>query len=965
MATITTNQTSYSNPKATLSVTATAQRKSNSQITITANWNIYTAGSAQTSGTAYRYLVLCNSGGSALAYASMNRGSWASNTTYTGSCTFTVNASQGTTSMVIGFKVSASNTSISSSGTLIWNGNKSTSTGNPAMQTGSVTFAGSTSAPFVNRIWAGDLNETGSTFAVFAHVQNTKQVQAAVWTNAHGQDDIKWVNMGSGTWNRNGTTYNYATVIPRSDHKNEYGLYYYHCYAGPTSQGIMKGMNIYLTKQYVFNGNGGSDGPAKSVNVRTTLGYLPTTSRTGYTFLGWFTRPEGGSQVTSSTPVTPDLTVSTITLYAHWQANTYTLTYDANGGSVTPSSQTSTYDSSWGTLATPTRTGHTFLGWYTAASGGTEVTSSTICEGDLTVYAQWAINSYTITFYPQGGTLDTGSMTGSYGQIFSTLPEPTRDRYDFVGWFDSPDQTIAQKIPIPYTLTENVDMYAQWTGKLYTVSFVSNMEGVANPSSIQAKYNTAIGTLPSLSKIGYTFMGWYTEQSGGTLITSSYVYDWAGNITLYGRWTESAIEIPNLETFLKIGVDPEYPCNGWYSVTADIEALNIQNNTSIGISDTKPYISNCSNFTGRIDGNHQTFRYSINNTSSNFQNFTGIFNKFSGELNNLNISITIDGNYQKVCGFCDVLSGKITTSIDGTQSNTQNDGITSGICYEMNQGTVSDVSIGLPISSNGPAAGIAYEYISGEVSLVDILPIDGISGKDYVGGLFSIYHMSGSITPLGSDIIVGNITGKDYVGGIIGKLTYQEGNGTVDIIQENVTNILCGDIVGDNYVGIIGYSELQNITPYSAIQGTGTIFSRKSNASLWIGNIEDDNMLKLSSDNIFIKNGDSVSIQASGGNNSIESAYYSIGYSENYGTEITSTGSQGFSNPISVTYDKTTMGEGTKLYVRIGSDKLISTIIFPININGIIGYYGNIPISDIYYGDKKIVKIYKGNRRIF
>lgn len=78
-------------------------------------------------------------------------------------------------------------------------------------------------------------------------------------------------------------------------------------------------------------------------------------------------------------------------------ANLYTLTYDANGGSVSQASKSVTSDSAYGTLATPTRTGYTFAGWYTAANSGTQVTASTICKGDATIYAHWKANSYTVT----------------------------------------------------------------------------------------------------------------------------------------------------------------------------------------------------------------------------------------------------------------------------------------------------------------------------------------------------------------------------------------------------------------------------------------------------------------------------------------------------------------------------------------------------------------------------------------
>lgn len=78
-------------------------------------------------------------------------------------------------------------------------------------------------------------------------------------------------------------------------------------------------------------------------------------------------------------------------------ADLYTLTYDANGGSISQASKSVTSDSAYGTLATPTRTGYTFAGWYTAANGGTQVTASTICKGDATIYAHWKANSYTVT----------------------------------------------------------------------------------------------------------------------------------------------------------------------------------------------------------------------------------------------------------------------------------------------------------------------------------------------------------------------------------------------------------------------------------------------------------------------------------------------------------------------------------------------------------------------------------------
>ena len=97
----------------------------------------------------------------------------------------------------------------------------------------------------------------------------------------------------------------------------------------------------------------------------------------GYTFDGWFTAPTAGTQVTSDTIVK---ITDNQTLYAHWTANTYTITFDANGGTVSPSTKTVTYGQPIGALPTPVRQGYRFDGWYTinVETGGSRVTEDTV-----------------------------------------------------------------------------------------------------------------------------------------------------------------------------------------------------------------------------------------------------------------------------------------------------------------------------------------------------------------------------------------------------------------------------------------------------------------------------------------------------------------------------------------------------------------------------------------------------------
>ncbi|MBO4327688.1 MAG: InlB B-repeat-containing protein, partial [Clostridia bacterium] len=166
------------------------------------------------------------------------------------------------------------------------------------------------------------------------------------------------------------------------------------------------------TYTVTFNENGGtlSGDNFKNVKYNSTYGTMPTPTRTGYTFDGWYTSESGGSKVTDSTKMT---TASNHTLYAHWMANKYTVTFNANGGSSSTSSKEVTYDTNYGTLPTPTRTGYTFDGWYTAASGGSEVTSSTkmTTASNHSLYAQWTVNKYTVLFDANGGSSSTSSKS--------------------------------------------------------------------------------------------------------------------------------------------------------------------------------------------------------------------------------------------------------------------------------------------------------------------------------------------------------------------------------------------------------------------------------------------------------------------------------------------------------------------------------------------------------------------------
>jgi uncharacterized repeat protein (TIGR02543 family) len=137
-------------------------------------------------------------------------------------------------------------------------------------------------------------------------------------------------------------------------------------------------------------------GSGGTASVTATYGNaMPTITvptRTGYTFGGYYTSSGGGGTqyytASGASARTWDKTSAT-TLYAKWTANTYTVTFDPNGGSVSETAREVSGGAAAGELPSPVRTGYIFAGWWTAAVGGTKISASTVVTSDVTYYAQW------------------------------------------------------------------------------------------------------------------------------------------------------------------------------------------------------------------------------------------------------------------------------------------------------------------------------------------------------------------------------------------------------------------------------------------------------------------------------------------------------------------------------------------------------------------------------------------------
>jgi uncharacterized protein (TIGR02145 family)/uncharacterized repeat protein (TIGR02543 family) len=254
----------------------------------------------------------------------------------------------------------------------------------------------------------------------------------------------------------------------------------------------------------------------------TTVGTLPTApTKTGYTFGGWYSETGGsGTVFTAITAVT-----ASITVFAKWTANTYTVTFDAQGGTTpVPGSMNVTYGSAYGTLATTTRTGYTFGGWWTESGGaGTQITSGTTVatSSNHTLYAKWTANTYAVTFDAQSGTTPVpGSMNVTYGSAYGTLATTTRTGYTFAGWWTVSGGTGTQITSgTTVTTASNHTLYANWTVNKYTLTLSMGGTGGLNVTGAGEVTHGVANPISATAIAGYDFDKWTVTSGAGVTIS--------------------------------------------------------------------------------------------------------------------------------------------------------------------------------------------------------------------------------------------------------------------------------------------------------------------------------------------------------------------------------------------------------------------------------------------------------------
>lgn len=293
-----------------------------------------------------------------------------------------------------------------------------------------------------------------------------------------------------------------------------------------------------------FVSNGG-EGEMDSLSIATDgEATLPQNAftRTGYTFVGWSTTPNGSAIYADQSQYTMG-PASSYTLYAVWRANINELVFDSNGGEGEMEVQKAATNSTVTLKENAfTRAGYTFAGWTTSPSGSviyadqSQYTMDT--ESTVTLYAVWEPTLYSIEYILDGGTADGNPDAYTVEDDSFTLNNPVRAGYIFAGWKDSDEGEPTLNITIPCGSIGNRIYIAVWTPNENRLIFhAHNGSGITDEQIIHTD-ETAVLKLNTFSRNGYTFAGWAEEENGDIVYADGdyYTMGTQSEYHLYAVW---------------------------------------------------------------------------------------------------------------------------------------------------------------------------------------------------------------------------------------------------------------------------------------------------------------------------------------------------------------------------------------------------------------------------------------------
>jgi len=284
-----------------------------------------------------------------------------------------------------------------------------------------------------------------------------------------------------------------------------------------------------------FNSNGGSAVAPVTGQAGDPITPPADPTRIGYLFSGWYTDTE-----LTGTVLWPYLITGNATLYAKWTATTtYKITFNSNGG-TSVAAVTQNANTAVAKPADPVKTGYTFKSWYLDSSFTTAVTWPYTLAANVTFYAKWTRNYYTVTFDAQGGTVDPGSRSIGYGYSYNPLPTPVKTDFVFMGWYTQPNGLGTRILGGDgVAIAQDHTIYAKWMPVTNVTVTLNAMGGTVSPATVAVTVGLPYGDLPIPTKAGYVFAGWYQSPPSYLsydYVLSNFIVAKDFDHTLYAKW---------------------------------------------------------------------------------------------------------------------------------------------------------------------------------------------------------------------------------------------------------------------------------------------------------------------------------------------------------------------------------------------------------------------------------------------
>lgn len=276
-----------------------------------------------------------------------------------------------------------------------------------------------------------------------------------------------------------------------------------------------------------------------------------TTIASGYTY----------NASTGEIEITADVIRDDIVLTASGTPQTYTITFDMQGGSGGTQSVDATYTMALTSITPPTRAGYTFGGYYTEKNGagdlyynyGGNAEKTYDKTSDLTLYAKWTPMEYTVILDAAGGS-GGDTVTATYDADMPEITLPTRTGYTFDGYFTQTDGGGVRYYDADgnsvrtYDRTDGITLYAKWNANSYDVT-LDMQSGSGGTDRVEATYNSAMPSVTPPQRTGYTFGGYFAQPNGeGAQYyyangESARIYDIDNECTLYAKWTANPYDV--------------------------------------------------------------------------------------------------------------------------------------------------------------------------------------------------------------------------------------------------------------------------------------------------------------------------------------------------------------------------------------------------------------------------------------